>query len=241
MFAVQGLANVLYGLCKLGVVPGVDWMTTVLGHMHGHLRSAPPQALSNTLWAVAKMGYRLAPADLDLLVSLVHRRLVRHHAEPPPALPPPNLTSPTTSSKATADDGDVRGAGAAPSQHRAGRGQQAARVQRQADLGACAGVGVDLALDLGLGANQGLLLGRQLSGLGAEAGGEAWEGQPDAPAAADAAAQLGVGSDSESAPSEGGSSGGGSAHFVSSPFMALVGWLGEGGARSFFCNCSRKV
>ncbi|GIL70537.1 hypothetical protein Vretimale_3666 [Volvox reticuliferus] len=72
----QAVSNMLYGLCQLGARPPPAWMSAVINHFHRNLGSeASGQSVSNVLWCLAKMGYRLNDEGMDILFGLVRSQL----------------------------------------------------------------------------------------------------------------------------------------------------------------------
>ncbi|EFJ51008.1 hypothetical protein VOLCADRAFT_103642 [Volvox carteri f. nagariensis] len=79
----QAVSNLLYGLCQLGARPPPAWMSAVINHFHRNLGlEASGQSLSNVLWCLAKMGYRLNVEGMDILFGLVRSQLAawREHS-----------------------------------------------------------------------------------------------------------------------------------------------------------------
>ncbi|GIL47181.1 hypothetical protein Vafri_4068 [Volvox africanus] len=73
----QAVSNMLYGLCQLGAQPPPAWMSAVINHFHRNLGSeASGQSVSNVLWCLAKMGYRLNDEGMDILFGLVRSHLL---------------------------------------------------------------------------------------------------------------------------------------------------------------------
>ncbi|KAF5828230.1 hypothetical protein DUNSADRAFT_17997 [Dunaliella salina] len=72
---LRGLANVLWGLARLGHNPGATWMDHMLLRMLQQLQAAggceDPLSLSQAMWAVAKLGHAPPPAWLDAFFPMV--------------------------------------------------------------------------------------------------------------------------------------------------------------------------
>ncbi|GLC43104.1 hypothetical protein PLESTB_000862800 [Pleodorina starrii] len=98
----QAVSNMLYGLCQLGARPPPAWMSAVVNHFHRNLGAeASGQSVSNVLWCLAKMGYRLNTEGMDILFGLVRKQLAAWQQQAQAQLaprsssppPPPPFTS----------------------------------------------------------------------------------------------------------------------------------------------------
>ncbi|KAF5830609.1 hypothetical protein DUNSADRAFT_14256 [Dunaliella salina] len=84
----QSMSLVLVALARLGITPPQSWATRVVGHLTGPL--APgigPQALSNSMWALAKMGFSLNKEGSQAFLRLLCARLPSSttFSQPPPS------------------------------------------------------------------------------------------------------------------------------------------------------------
>ncbi|KAG2498495.1 hypothetical protein HYH03_003746 [Edaphochlamys debaryana] len=78
----QAVSSLLHGLCTLGARPPPGWMSGLVNHFHRDAAAeASNQSVANVLWCLARMGYRLNPEGMEILVGIVASRLAAWQAQ----------------------------------------------------------------------------------------------------------------------------------------------------------------